>query len=354
MKKDVALNVIRVLANCLIVCHHAGSTYQYIQNKTWEYFIWQVIFSVAIVVALPALFLISGFLLMKSFSLLTFKDKLVRRIKRLFVPFITWNVTLVAFYLVAASVIPRLSERVTVFQLDTWGGILNKTITFMQPPLDLPLWYLRALLIYTLISPIIWYGLKICKGIFVYVALAIWFAVFTYFGWGDYLVHSYPFYSLLCFVIGAHLSLAQKSPFDLLKTKGVRYGLLAMSSVGIVTYCIHSYYWDYYYSIYRDIGFILTTPCLFIVAFYFWKRISEVKGFQFLTQSAFFLYAGHFLFCSMLLHAIAPLLNGIEFVGKQTLLVGLFCIGGSALLLLVYAIAKRLFGRLLSPWDGTL
>lgn len=354
MKKNVELNVIRVFANYLIVLHHATSTCQYIQNKAWEYFTWQVIYSVAIVVALPALFLISGFLLMNSFSMLTFKDKFVRRIKRLFVPFVIWNATLVVFYLVSAHVIPRLATRVEAFHLDTWSGAVTKTISFIQPPLDLPLWYLRALLIYTLISPIIWYGLKICKGIFVYIALAIWFVVFTYFGWGDHLVHSYPFYSLLCFVIGAHISLAKKSLFDFLQNKGVRYGLSAVSAVGIVMYCIHSYFWDYYYSIYRDVSLILTTPALFIVVFYLGRKISGIKGFQFLTQSSFFLYAGHFLFCSMLLHAIGPLLNGMEFMGKETLLVTIFVIGGCSLLLGFYAIAKRLFGGCLAPWDGTL
>jgi hypothetical protein len=90
------------------------------------------------------------------------------------------------------------------------------------------------------------------------------------------------------------------------------------------------------------------------VGLYLWEKIGNAKGFKFLAQSAFFLYAGHFLFCSMLLHAIAPLLNGIEFIGKETVLVAVFVIGGSVLSLSVYAIAKRLFGRLLSPWDGTL
>ena len=99
---------------------------------------------------------------------------------------------------------------------------------------------------------------------------------------------------------------------------------------------------------------ILTTPALFIVVFYLGRKISGIKGFQFLTQSSFFLYAGHFLFCSMLLHAIGPLLNGVEFMGKETLLVTIFVIGGCSLLLGFYAIAKRLFGRLLAPWDGTL
>lgn len=354
MKKNVAIDIVRLFANYLIVLLHALAVNQYIENQTWENALWKVVLHTALLIALPALFLISGFLLMNSFSILTFKDKLIRRVKRLFVPFVTWNISLVLFYLVSAHIVPRLATRVASFHLDTWAGILDKTLSFIQPPLDMPLWYLRALFIYTLISPIIWYGLKICKGIFVYIALAIWFVVFSYWGWGDYLLYSYPFYSLLCFVVGAHLSLIQKSPFDLLKSKIVQIGSAIIGVGGIVIGCIHFHFWDCFYSIYRDIAFILATPCLFIIAFYLWENVANVRSFQFLTESSFFLYAGHFLFCSMLLHAIAPLLNGIEFIGKETILVAVFVIGGSVLSLSVYAIAKRLFGRLLSPWDGTL
>ena len=354
MKKNAVLDVVRLFANYLIVLVHALAVNQYIENQTWENALWKVVFHSAQLVTLPALFLISGFLLMKSFSMATFRDKLIRRVKRLFVPFVTWNISLVLFYLVSAHVVPRLATRVASFHLDTWAGILDKTLSFIQPPLDLPLWYLRALLIYTLISPIIWYGLKICKGIFVYVALAIWFVVFTYLGWGDHLVHSYPFYSLLCFVVGAHISLSQKSPFDLLKSKGVRIGAGVVALIGIVVGCIHFHIWDCFHSNYRDLAFTLATPCLFIIAFYLWEKVANVRCFKFLTESSFFLYAGHFLFCSMLLHAIAPLLNGIEFIGKETLLVLLFVVGGTTLSLTVYAIAKRLLGRFLAPWDGTL
>lgn len=353
-KKSATIDVMRLLANYLIVVHHASSAGQYVPSGTWEYFLWKVVSCIATGLAMPALFFLSGFLLMKSFSMETFRDKLIRRIKRLLIPFLIWNLTLVVFYLSLAKFVPRLAARVSSFGLETWSGILDKTAGFLTGPIDLPLWFLRTLLVYTLLAPIIWWGLRFCKGVFVYLALAIWFGITLYFHWGDILSFSYPVYSLLCFTVGAHFAILQRVPFDLFKSKLLFCSLLAIGLAGIALYCFYFQQWGYSYSILRDISFILATPALFALTPFVEDKIVRLKSFKFLTQSSFFLYAGHFFFCSILLHTVAPLLKGVEFIGKQTLLTGIFCIGGTMLLLCAYVLGKRLLGRAFSLWDGTL
>jgi hypothetical protein len=68
---------------------------------------------------------------------------------------------------------------------------------------------------------------------------------------------------------------------------------------------------------------------------------------------SFFAYAGHFLFCSMILHSIAPLIKGY-WSGKFSLLIIMFFCCGILLMMLVYAIGKRLFPRVMKLFDGTL
>lgn len=353
-KQREDINWVRLIANYMIVLYHAGAASQYVQHGTRELFVWRMIADVLVSVSLPALFLISGFLLMKSFSMEAFKDKFFRRVKRLFVPFVVWNLTFVVFYLSCARFVPRLSSRVASFGLNTLSGALSKTIGFMSAPIDGPLWFLRTILIYTLLAPMIWHGLKICKGVFVYLAVLAWWLLSIYLSLGERLISTYPVYSLVCFIVGAHLSFLKIEPFKLLVSRVARSVTLLIGLVGVILYCIYEYHFVYTYSSLRDISLILATPFLFVVVSFFNLCVRESQTLNFLIQSSFFIYAGHFLFCSMLLHAIAPLLNGIEFLGKQTLLVAIFFVGGAILSLSVYGVARRVLGRLFSLWDGTL
>lgn len=354
MQKDYNIDVVRLMANYGIVIHHAMATRQYVPEGTLEALLWKGLTAGMVAMAMPALFFLSGYLLLQSFSFVSFKAKLWRRVKRLLVPFIIWNLTFLLFYLSMATLFPRLSSRVESFGLTSWSGIVEKTIGVMTEPMDPPLWFLRTLLLFTLLSPLVWYGLRVWKGILVYLILAGWWLLTISFEWGNLLSYTYPVYGFVCLTLGAHLALLKRSPFDILQSRGAQCiaGLIGCSGVGV--YLFHEFTWGLSYSLWRDVGFILATPFLFALAMIIGKSIQQLRAFDFLKQSSFFLYAGHYLFCFMLLHLLAPCLNGVNFIGKQTLLAMLFCVGGSLVAWGVYAVGRKLLGKGLAPWDGTL
>ena len=160
---------------------------------------------------------------------------------------------------------------------------------------------------------------------------------------------TYPVYSLFCFVLGCHFSFRGCNPFDLFRSKGwLLPSLLGMIGVG---YYIVVYHWDY--SILRDIAFAMELPFLFCLAPTLVRWIEKIPIFDFLKRSAFFLYTGHFLFCSMVLHLIAPKFAWMG-VGKVSLLIVVFCTLGVAVNLAGYWLGKKALGRAFGIWDGTL
>ena len=207
------IDVTRTFANYAIVLMHAWAAQQYVIAGTWEYRAWDFICNALTAIVLPELFLISGYLMMRNFSPASYSTKLVRRVKRLLVPYVAWNLTFVAFYLCTYRFVPRMCERVRTFGLCSWQGAFDKVVSFMIAPIDMPTWFMRTLMVYAILSLPLWFSLRRWKGILAYCFLAAWFVLTLILGWGGVLKFTYPFYSILCFTLGAHLSLMGVPPY---------------------------------------------------------------------------------------------------------------------------------------------
>ena len=89
----VEFDAIRLTANYLVVLIHAWAACQYcaidLECRTW-FFLCNVVTSVA----MPTLFLLSGFLMMRNLSVETYESKIARRLKRLALPYLAWNFSL--------------------------------------------------------------------------------------------------------------------------------------------------------------------------------------------------------------------------------------------------------------------
>ena len=89
-------------------------------------------------VAMPAFFVMSGYLFfanVEQFNKEIFSQKIRRRIKTLLIPYIIWNLLM---------------------------AVKLKTInlSFFWTPANMPLWFLRDLMIVSLLSPIIYIGVR--------------------------------------------------------------------------------------------------------------------------------------------------------------------------------------------------
>lgn len=348
-----SIDAVRTFSNYAIVLMHAWAAQAYVASGTLEYRSWDFICNAMTAVVMPALFLMSGYLLVKGyegFDWNWWRCKWLRRVKRLLVPYLVWNALFVGFYLVAAHVVPRLHQRVVAFGLTSWQGAFSKVVSFMTNPIDMPTWFMRTLFLYVLVAVALVPLLKKGKGVAAYLLLAGWFVFSWQMKWGPRMCFTYPFYSILAFTIGMHLSLANKSPFEVFKSKW----LIPLAVVGMAGLFWHNIRWHWNYSPVRDISFLMMMPLMFCLGPMLGRLSDGIKCWDFVKSSSFFLYTGHFLFCSMVLHALGPLLGFWQGPGKLTFLIVVFCTLGVAVNLSAYWFGKRFLGKIFGAFDGTL
>ena len=137
-------------------------------------------------VAVPTFYLISGFLFFINFQKWSwegYKKKLSSRIKTLLVPYLLWNaipfLLAVLAMLAAVAIKGKPIEGVETFIVEKnwhifydcneWGTTrinwLGENLR-MIGPYDLPLWFLRDLIVVTMMTPIIYYAIK-KSGLFI-------------------------------------------------------------------------------------------------------------------------------------------------------------------------------------------
>lgn len=340
---------IRLTANYLVVLIHSFAAFQYCDRTLFEFKFWQFVSHSVGSVAMPALFFLSGYLMFQGLPEASWRNKLVRRVKRLVIPYLTWNVFFVVFYLSLAMAVPRLAARVDQFGLRTFAGAVSKVVSFMVPPIDTPLWYMRTIFVYALLSPLLLILLKTLKGIGAYALVVVCLVVSNFYS----LQFAYPAYSLFAFVVGAHFAVLAKDPLAVWSKYRVVFLLVSVAGMMGLGWLFVDRWWAY--SVWRDIAHVAALPSLLLLvpALKSVFRMIPKPVYDFLQRSSFFLYCSHFLFCSMLLHLVAPFLSGIG-GGKFTLLVAIFIGGGIPICLVAYWLGKRLFGRWFGVFDGTL
>lgn len=352
-KRDAGIDVARCLSNYMIILLHASAVNQYCNQKTLEASVWNFIYIDVCSTALPVLFMISGFLLFKNYSVSDYTNKIRRRIGRLVVPYISWNAFFILFYLVGSLVVPRLALRVDGFHLFSFSGIVDKMFSLMAAPIDGPLWFIRTLFVYSLISPIIALFLKkvYLRVLFIacVIILGAWFAEI---GVSPRLSLTYPAYSLLMFFIGGIISKTTFTPVNIFRSKKMLFlSLITLAIVSIINSIFLS-------NIVKEVCiivqyFLKATVFLGVISLIDLSFISKSLLYKKLREMSFFAYSGHFLFCSILLHITAQYFTFIE-TGRQTILTLIFFVGGTSVIYVVFFACKRFCPNILKLFDGDL
>lgn len=120
--------------------------------------------------AVPTFFIISGFLFfinVTDFTWEQYKYKIKRRFRSLVIPYFLWNLIAIILSIVVLALLPSISlENVySIPKLLSNGWHLFYNANGGNYPIDYPLWFVRDLIVVSLLSPVIyWYVKKL--GIF--------------------------------------------------------------------------------------------------------------------------------------------------------------------------------------------
>lgn len=183
-----------------------------LNNPDWYVYLINLISYVIASIAVPLFFFISGYLFFKqnSFNMSIFRQKLNSRIKSLVIPFFLWN--LIAIIFQAVRLLPVFSSLFpgaykteikfsivrlfnTFFNNNLQNGIFVSPVEYTMTetineayPIDIPLWYIRDLMVMVVISPLVYWLVKKLRVSYIIIIGAFWCINKVFFPEGGYIV----------------------------------------------------------------------------------------------------------------------------------------------------------------------
>lgn len=310
-------------------------------------------------IAVPVFFLISGYLFfvrLEEWTGTRYKEKMKRRVRNLVVPFLLWGLIALAVELAVAcykgaSPVQWLSDRGWILPLWNNGrfhfngarNILGWTMYNEALPLDYPLWFVRELIVLNLFAPAIHWWVRKTKAwglavLFLLYLFNIWIPLEGFHAGGTF------FYSL-----GAYWRINRQDLTVRCRKWAVPAGIVSLLLlVGMVlTYQVH-------HPVYTGLCRVFTlTGSVSAIAF---AAIGLEKGrlqvHPFLTQSSFFVFAGHTLYVRAIACGLIGLLIPTSTQAGLTLTYLLTAPVCVAIILAVYALLKRLLPKMTSVLTG--
>ena len=176
----------------------------------------------------PGFFLISGFLFFRSHK--TYFEKIKARCHSLLIPYLLWNALLLAAY-IGASVFgfpqdingKSMEDYVWTDYLRLfWDRGSYDSGNFV--PLLWPLWYIRNLMIMSIISPLLYYIIKYIREVFL-LFVAIWWMMTPH--------NAFISQTILFFSLGAYFAILAINPLEAIyKRKSLILTLFVIFSIG--------------------------------------------------------------------------------------------------------------------------
>jgi len=253
----------------------------YLLSSEWNTyeFLKLLISQTLVKVAVPVFFIISGYLFfanVKEWNLSVYKEKMFRRVKTLLIPYLIWNL-LMAIKLKSFSwSLFWVYWKPAGIQID-WLG--NEQL--MTAPANMPLWFLRDLMVVSLLTPIVYIGIR---------RLGFWLLgliTILYLSGICAFIPGLSAYAVYFFTLGAFLSVRKMDLVETLK----RYELpayIVSAALAITMMC--TYHMPSFSSlmlVFRITGAV----SVFCLA----SHISQ-KGLAPLCDSAYFIYLAHYVF----------------------------------------------------------
>ena len=272
-----------VLAHCnlyAIVSNWEGSNPDW---PAWLVYIFNYLYWLLLPARVPTLFIISGYFFFRSQkerNIHFFTDKYKRRIHSLLLPYMVWNAIAVIVMYIRYDIIGDNDYSLTDYLSGFWSSAINGN----GLPANNPLWFMRDIMVVTLMAPAINYLIKGKWGFWVIILLAA-----CYVAGIEIPVSGVSMEAILFFSTGAYLAIHKVSITSIPKYCGIVMLLLyipvQLFMNGLSSDCKYLYLFDLLTNC------IKITAAFYLVSLLFKKKI--LRPTPRLGKISFLLYALH-------------------------------------------------------------
>ena len=221
LRFSVTISWVRFPLIFLIIMLHCYSV-QRLEGEHELYF--KVIYPFALWLGetgVPGFFFISGYLFFLSKKKYT--DKLRSRFHTLFIPYILWNLLFLLLYVLAYTL--GYPQDINGKNIVDYSFIDNLRLFWDRGsydsgnfvPLLCPLWYIRNLMIMSIISPLLYYIIKYIRVVFL-IIVAVWWMTTPH--------NAFIPQTILFFSLGAYFAILDINPLEVADKK--RWGVLTL------------------------------------------------------------------------------------------------------------------------------
>lgn len=277
----------------------------------WEERMWYL--RALVNMAVPVFFVISSYLYFQNwnFSWQCYKKKILRRFYSLYIPFIVYNALYIPYIFIKNNIIHSADTRhLSVFSIDMLTSI------FIGLP-DIPspvLWFIRVLLLFSLVAPIIGLMIKYSKWTFVLIII-ICLLLSPYFQYASIL------YWLPCLSLGTLLAFHESDIIifiNQLKQRISRLVFLILFIAFIITisYILRNedVFTSPYYYYYR-----MTVPFVVILFYSYFHHLLPSRLVSSILPYTFTIYCMHVPFVNFSVMFISRLIPSQHFIVVQLL-----------------------------------
>ena len=252
-------------------------------------------------VVVPVFFMISGYLFFRNvetWSLQVYWGKITRRLWTLLLPYVAWNLLMaVKLHFLNFSFSQFLNFSISQSLIFSFSQFLNFTRAGMQTdwlgqahwmtaPCNMPLWFLRDLMVVSLLTPVLYWVLRRWGGWVMAVLTLVYLS-----GVGAFPVPGVSMYAIYFFSLGAFMSIHRRDPIAAtLSVEKPAYVLSVLLGVAMVL--------TYRTLVFSPLmlAFRLTGAVAVICLAY--RLLSATRHRLPLTvcRASYFLYLGHYVF----------------------------------------------------------
>ena len=234
-------------------------------------------------VAMPTFFVISGYLFFANvteWNSKTYLGKLQRRVKTLLIPYIVWNV-LMAVKLKSFSLNMFWAYWTEAGKQMDWLG----NVQLMTAPANMPLWFLRDLMVVSVLTPIIYICIRKIGGWLLVIVTPLYLSgVYAF-------IPGLSAYAIYFFVLGAFMGIRK---WDLIETcmKFEKPSYLLASVFGIAMICtFHTPVFSSIMLCFRLVGVVAVFCLANRLLSHTSKRIPLM-----VCDASYFVYLAHYVF----------------------------------------------------------